>query len=119
MTILTTDTAPAAAPADWSPRVATDPAEPTTTTIAYVTMDTVVAGLQDRRRYYDAKQLSARIRTGLTNLYRLHHAGKLPAPVRTGQIGTGKLRWLASEVESWEAVGSPPYEEWVRIKAAK
>jgi len=45
--------------------------------------------------------------------WKLHAAGKTPAPV---YLGTKAPRWRADELRAWLAAGAPDRQTWERVK---
>jgi predicted DNA-binding transcriptional regulator AlpA len=46
-------------------------------------------------------------------LWKLHSAGKIPAPV---YLGTKAPRWRVAELQAWTAAGCPPRDQWERLR---
>lgn len=44
--------------------------------------------------------------------WRLHSAGKVPAPIKLG----GSTRWRVDELHAWVAAGCPSRAEWEEVK---
>jgi prophage regulatory protein len=62
---------------------------------------------------FTPEQTAAALGIGRSQLWRLHSAGRLPAPVRLGQRCP---RWRADELRVWVAAGCPSRDEWEKIK---
>jgi predicted DNA-binding transcriptional regulator AlpA len=68
--------------------------------------DTTLKPLMSAAEFSETVSLSAR------SIWRLHSAGKLPAPVRIG----GSVRWRRDEVLDWIAAGCPDRKTWERSR---
>lgn len=55
-----------------------------------------------------AEQVAETLGISRATVWRMHAAGKLPAPVRFGRA----VRWERYTIEEWLAVGAPCRAEW-------
>ena len=58
-------------------------------------------------------QAAESLAIGRSQLWRLHSAGRLPAPT---QLGQRCPRWNADELRAWAAAGCPTRQQWERLK---
>jgi len=60
------------------------------------------------------QELASTLRVSVPALDRMRRAGKVPPPLAA--MSQQQPRWLADEVESWLAAGTPPASEWARLR---
>jgi predicted DNA-binding transcriptional regulator AlpA len=59
-----------------------------------------------------AREAAGLLTVGLTTFWKMHSAGRLPAPVR---LTARTVRWRREELGKWIAAGCPKRDEWTRI----
>jgi len=60
----------------------------------------------------DPAGLAAFLSVSKCHIWRLHSAGKIPAPVR---ISPKVLRWRRAELSAWLAAGCPSRQDWAKM----
>ena len=64
---------------------------------------------------WDAERLARHMLVSVTKLAEMRRAGLIIDPaIEVGRI----LRWSRAELEAWALAGSPPADDWRRMRAA-
>jgi predicted DNA-binding transcriptional regulator AlpA len=75
-------------------------------------MNTASTPVISDRLALPAKDAAALLGISRAQLWKLHSAGKVPAPV---YLGAKAPRWRADELRAWLAAGAPDRQTWERI----
>ncbi len=76
-------------------------------------MDTATIRIDPEKLALPPKEAAALLGISRAQFFKLHAAGRLPAPV---YLGTRAPRWLVAELRDWLAAGAPDRAAWQRLR---
>jgi predicted DNA-binding transcriptional regulator AlpA len=79
-------------------------------------MDTLNTSIVSDRLALPAKDAAALVGVSRAQWWKLHSAGKVPAPI---YLGAKAPRWRVDELRDWLAAGGPDRQTWLRLRGAR